>query len=241
MKLASRLRALAAVSQPERAAQVVVPSVVLEGVKRALISGETHYTNRPGIPALRTRLAQEIVRLGGPSYDPDLGVVITASAREALFVTLLGLGLPQGEVLIAGAAGDEYAGLFSLVGLRPRSIGPLTDSVRLLYFESVDAPAAAATTVEATAVNLPILLNLRSAVGAAGAPAAFTGPACRPVIVGDLDALPGMPAFGVGFVAGPTAMVGAARTWKQAFSICTAAPSQRAALVALAARQTEGV
>jgi hypothetical protein len=143
--------------------------------------------------------------------------------------------------MMAGTAAQEYAGLFSLFGLRPISIGAFADSVRLLFLDSVDAPMTEEFIRQAAGVGLPILLNLRSAIGAADASTSFTGPDCRPVIVGDLDALPGMAAFGVGFVAGPTAIVGAARTWKQAFSICTAAPSQRAALVAFEARHSEAV
>jgi aspartate/methionine/tyrosine aminotransferase len=53
------------------------------------------------------------------------------------------------------------------------------------------------------------------------------------IAVGSLDDLPGVASFRVGFVAGPEAAMRRVQTWKQALSICTAGPSQRAALAAL--------
>ena len=67
-----------------------VPPSVLTAVRTALLDGETHYTNRPGIPELRQRLAEEVERLGGPSYDSD-SIVVTNSECEALYVILLAM------------------------------------------------------------------------------------------------------------------------------------------------------
>lgn len=53
------------------------------------------------------------------------------------------------------------------------------------------------------------------------------------IVIGSLDALPGVGSFRVGFVAGPEPALKRIQTWKQALSICTAGPSQRAALTAL--------
>ncbi len=53
------------------------------------------------------------------------------------------------------------------------------------------------------------------------------------IVVGSLDALPGVVSFRVGFAAGPEPVMKRIQTWKQALSICTAGPSQRAALAAL--------
>lgn len=51
--------------------------------------------------------------------------------------------------------------------------------------------------------------------------------------VGTLDDLPGLSSFRVGFVCAPRELALKICTWKQALSICSAAPSQRAALLAL--------
>lgn len=52
-------------------------------------------------------------------------------------------------------------------------------------------------------------------------------------LVGTLDDLPGLSSFRVGFVCAPRELALKIGTWKQALSICSAAPSQRAALLAL--------
>jgi hypothetical protein len=53
------------------------------------------------------------------------------------------------------------------------------------------------------------------------------------ICVGHLDSLPGLDHFRMGYVAGPPDLVKRIQTWKQAFSICSAAPSQRAGLFAI--------
>lgn len=55
----------------ERVAQLEesVPAAVWNAVRQALLSGETHYTPRPGLRELRRKLAEVIARRGGPSYD----------------------------------------------------------------------------------------------------------------------------------------------------------------------------
>jgi len=245
MKLSARALALAPVSEAARSDKVTIAADVLKAVHDALIGGETHYTNRPGIPALRSRVADELQLLGGPAFDPNLGVVITAGVREALFVTMLGLRLLPGEVIVGGPDdGGEFADLFSLIGLRPVSLGDAPSSsadARLVYHEREQDDTATATLIAtATGQGLPLVLNIRSSIGSDRA-ATLSALAShdQSMVVGDLDALPGIAAFRVGFVAGPAALVAGARLWKQAFSICTAAPSQRAALIALDRRRKE--
>ncbi len=131
-----------------------VPAGILAGVRQALLSGETHYTARPGIPELRAKVAERLA-LSDRTADE---VIITSGEREAIFVARLALGLDP------------------------------------LSFQEV----------------LP-----------------------SSMIVGTLDDLPGLSSFRVGFVCAPRELASEIRTWKQALSICSAAPSQRAALVAL--------
>lgn len=242
MKLSARSQTLRSVSGPVPSGGVTVPADILTAVHDALIGGETHYTNRPGIPALRGRVVEAIQLLGGPVFDSNLGVVITAGTREALFVTILGLRLSPGEVIVHEADDVEFADLFCLMGLRPISIGDIPTSsadARLVYLEREHADdVRVALIAAATVKNLPVVLNVRSSIGA-GQADALSGVDEKTTIIGDLDALTGIAAFRVGFVAGPVAMIAGARVWKQAFSICTAAPSQRAALVALDAWRKE--
>jgi len=123
------------------------PDALLAGVERALLAGETHYTDRPGIRELREKVALKL----GLEVD---GVIITNGAREGAFVT----GLALGE--------------------RPDDL-----------------------------------------------------------MIGNFHDLEGISSFRVGFVAGPVETAKKVRTMKQALSICTAAPSQRAVILALEASE----
>ena len=70
-------------------------------------------------------------------------------------------------------------------------------------------------------------------VGAAGfgeAPTAWASIDADSIVVGSLDGVAGMSAYRVGYAAGPRVAMAKVMKWKQAFSICTAAPSQRAAI-----------
>lgn len=120
-----------------------VPLEILEGVRDALLAGETHYTDRPGIRELREKVAERLERTADE-------VIITTGEREAKFVTRLALG-------------------------------DVTDDI----------------------------------------------------VIGDWDELPGLSSFRVGYVAAAPELAKKIRAWKQALSICTAAPSQRAVLLAL--------
>ena len=56
------------------------------------------------------------------------------------------------------------------------------------------------------------------------------------IVIGSLDGLEAMQPFRLGFVAAPPKTLAGITRWKQASSICSRAPSQRAALLALGVR-----
>ena len=123
-----------------------VPAEILDGVRKALEGGETHYTDRPGVRELRERVARKL------GYEPD-EVVITNGESEGRFVARLALG---------DGAEDR-------------------------------------------------------------------------VEVGSFDELSGMSSFRVGYVAAKEDDAKKVKGMKQALSICTAAPSQRAVILSLGA------
>ena len=73
---------------------------VLATVERHLRAGRNQYAPMPGVPALRTALAEKIARLYGRQYDPDREILITSGATEALFSTLTALVHPGDEVVL---------------------------------------------------------------------------------------------------------------------------------------------
>ncbi len=250
MALADRLLWLGdapAVNRVEATGEI--PADLLKAVEEALLAGETHYTVRAGLPELRRRLAQRLTQEGGPSYDSVDNVLITTGESEALFVALLGLAPGPGEILVASSRRCAHEALFHLMGLRAKSAAEITRparETRLIYREwSSNQDTQAALIRLAVEHGLPDILNLEDALGCGDLAGRTRGEGeagdwfprfshDRTIVVGNLGSLPGMSSFRVGYLMGPERLVARIRVWKQAFSICSPAPSQRAALIALA-------
>jgi hypothetical protein len=228
--LADRVALLPAICASELD-PVRVPPGILAAVRAALLAGDTHYTSRPGVPALRRQIAGALARRGIAGIDADLGVVVTSGERESLFVALLANRQTRGLACVLAPTVHEP--LFHFMGwdLAPCS-GSLSPDARLLYREA-DVPHGehweALKAIENVS-SVVDLLNLGARLTTADAMPPVL--ATRTLIIGSCRGLAGQEAFGTGFVAGPAALLNGIRTWKQAFSICTAAPAQRAALTA---------
>jgi len=110
-----------------------VPRDILEGIREALLAGETHYTARPGIPELRARVAERLDFAGRTGEE----VVITSGEREALFVARLALGL---DPLSLGKSASIV-----VLGAEPfgRDLGPLPPATT--YVGSLDGLPGLAT------------------------------------------------------------------------------------------------
>jgi aspartate/methionine/tyrosine aminotransferase len=217
---------------------------LLEDLRDHLLAGETHYTTRPGVLELRQQLARRITITGGPEYDAERETIITAGEGEALFATLLGLGLSEGSLVSANDEGGRHSNLFAILGIQvvqpadPNMAPPLLE-----YSELATDKADADTTgrdqlpQEAMEGDLPCQTDEKKKrivnVGSlAFGGSTFGWPAVGPrtVVIGNFDGLAGISSFRLGYVVGPKALLKKIMAWKQAFSICTAAPSQRAAI-----------
>ena len=105
------------------------PEEVREAAVRALRDGRgNQYPPGPGIPELRTAIAEHQLQLYGPTYDPDTEVLVTAGATEAIAAALLALLEPGDEVIALEPYYDSYAACVGLAGgtrvpvtLRPRA------------------------------------------------------------------------------------------------------------------------
>jgi aspartate/methionine/tyrosine aminotransferase len=234
--LADRIAALNDVSlADETSAEHDADAAMLSAIETALLGGETHYTVRPGIPELRRLISQEIVRAGGPfpdAADPTDNVLITSDVAETLFVIVLGLRLESGGAVCLTREACRHERLFRLMGLR---IEPEPSSDTRLIYRSWDVgekqQAEGVAWVEGK--DVPDVLDL--------GPTLFDRPwasfppvePSRTLITGNLDTLPGMVSFRVAYLVGPKDQLTRIRTWKRALSICSAAPSQRAAIHAI--------
>lgn len=77
-----------------------VPAHILEAIKRALDSGQTHYTPGAGIPALREAAFRKMVEANRIPVESPESVFITNGAMNALYVAFRALVDPGAEVII---------------------------------------------------------------------------------------------------------------------------------------------
>ncbi|MFF4181931.1 pyridoxal phosphate-dependent aminotransferase [Streptomyces sp. NPDC001691] len=93
------------------------PEAVREAAVRALREGRgNQYPPGPGVPELRTAIAEHQRRRYGLSYDPDSEVLVTAGATEAIAASLLALLEPGDEVIALEPYYDSYAACIAMAG-----------------------------------------------------------------------------------------------------------------------------
>ncbi len=228
---------------------------LLASLRHHLLAGETHYPDRPGMAELRRRVGAALPGAGFPARDADC-VLITQGEGESLFVTILGLGEGEGTT-IAGKSGGRHQRLLDWMQVRVTEPGTDADAAFHLieYGAGATAPeeesashAAELPQVHAIGNRLFANAEARASASSGGRNDASSGsqsPDAPPeaadalsdaIVIGSLDGLEGMHPFRLGFVAAPKAVRPRIAKWKQASSICSPAPSQRAALWALGVR-----
>ncbi|MFH8260196.1 pyridoxal phosphate-dependent aminotransferase [Streptomyces roseolus] len=93
------------------------PEEIREAAVRALRDGRgNQYPPGPGVPELRTAIADHQRARYGLEYDPDTEVLVTAGATEAIAAALLALVGPGDEVVALEPYYDSYAACVALAG-----------------------------------------------------------------------------------------------------------------------------
>lgn len=93
------------------------PEEIREAAVRALRAGHgNQYPPGPGVPELRTAIAEHQRRHYALTYDPDSEVLVTAGATEAIAATLLALVEPGDEVIALEPYYDSYAACVAMAG-----------------------------------------------------------------------------------------------------------------------------
>ncbi|MFD4639762.1 pyridoxal phosphate-dependent aminotransferase [Lentzea sp. NPDC058436] len=95
------------------------PPAITDAAIRALRSGRTHYSPSRGLPELRAAVAEKLARDNEVLADPADGVIITPSAKHALYAALTALLDPGDEVVIPSPGWVSYAAMVSLAGATP--------------------------------------------------------------------------------------------------------------------------
>ncbi|MFD7135285.1 pyridoxal phosphate-dependent aminotransferase [Streptomyces sp. NPDC059894] len=93
------------------------PEEIREAAVRALRDGRgNQYPPGPGVPELRTAVAEHQRRRYGLTFDPDTEVLVTAGATEAIAAALLALLEPGDEVVALEPYYDSYAACIAMAG-----------------------------------------------------------------------------------------------------------------------------
>jgi aspartate/methionine/tyrosine aminotransferase len=218
-----------------------IPEGLLDCLREHLATGETHYTARPGIKELRDAIGHEIGRIGGMARESD-GVIVTHGEGEALYVTLLGLGLSSASKLAVHGQ-CRHGTLLDLLGIAAVGVNKTESANADATYREIAEEGAGGARVAGGAGDTGSerfeIASLGDLLFSAGSHTdALQNMPDSAIIIGSLDSVPGLDHFRLGFVAGPPDLVKRIQKWKQALSICTAGPSQRAALYAIEGRST---
>ncbi len=202
-----------------------LPASVIEAAASALDRGETHYTDRPGIPEFRAWVADHMRERYRVSVDPA-EVTITCGSTEARFVCMTLLAAPGSSVLCPGDS-SRIRGAAHLVGAS--IVDALRDDISLLYIRPDDYRETSIELLQrAEETDWWIVYDLSFAKTLAPFhPAQNTKLASRVVTINSLSE--SMAGWRLGWMAG-SEMALRLRAGKQAITICTTAVSQWAGL-----------
>ncbi len=202
-----------------------VPANVIAAAEAALARGETHYTDRPGIPELRAWVAEQLLERWNVAVDPS-EVTITCGSTEARYVAMTQLAEPGGAVLCPGDSA-RIRGALHLLGAR--IVDSIQDDVRLLYLTPDDYRETSIELLQrAEAADWWIVYDLSFAKTAPSFHPAQNPKLARRVV--SIDSWSGqLPGWRLGWMAS-SEMALKLRAGKQAITICSTAVSQWAGL-----------
>ncbi|MER5951140.1 pyridoxal phosphate-dependent aminotransferase [Streptomyces sp. NPDC001904] len=241
------------------------PEQVREAAVRALRDGRgNQYPPGPGVPELRTAIADHQKRRYGIELDADREVLVTAGATEAIAASLLALVEPGDEVIALEPYYDSYAASIALAGgtrvpvtLRPDGgafrldldelRAAVTPRTRLLLVNTPHNPTgtvltrAELTAIAELAVERDLLVVTDEVYehltydDAAHVPlATLPGMRERTVTIGSAGKTFSFTGWKVGWVTSSPELVTAVRSAKQFLTYVSAGPFQYAVAEALA-------
>ncbi|MGV9266540.1 pyridoxal phosphate-dependent aminotransferase [Kitasatospora sp. NPDC003701] len=237
------------------------PASVARAAADAVLAGRgNQYPPGPGIPELRTAIAEHQQRFRGLAYDPDTEVLVTAGATEAIAAALLALLEPGDEVIALEPFYDSYAACIAMAGavrvpltLRAPDFRPdlerlrslVTPRTRLLLLNSPHNPTGLVLSPEelaaiaALAVEHDLLVVADEVYehlvfsGAHHPIAALPGMRERTVSISSAGKTFSFTGWKVGWVTASAPLVAAVRTAKQYLTYVSAGPFQYAVADAL--------
>ena len=233
------------------------PQVVLEAAQAAIRDGRNQYAPLPGVPALRSAIAEHQQRFYGIELDPATQVQVTMGATEAIAAAILALAEPGDDVLAFDPSYDSYSAAAMMTGARfvPIPLNPpdftfdelrATPKARILLVNSPHNPTGRVFTREelqriADFVIEHDLIAITDEVyehlvfdGLEHIPlSTLPGMAERTLTISSLGKTFSVTGWKVGWATGPAPLVAAVRTAKQFLTFAGATPFQHAGAAAL--------
>ncbi|MFD3331510.1 pyridoxal phosphate-dependent aminotransferase [Streptomyces sp. NPDC058700] len=240
------------------------PEEIREAAVRALRDGRgNQYPPGPGVPELRSAIADHQRERYGLPYDPDTEVLVTAGATEAIAAALLALVEPGDEVIALEPYYDSYAACVAMAGgtrvpvtLRPHEgsyvldldelRAAVTDRTRLILLNTPHNPTgtvlsrAELTAVAELAIERDLLVVTDEVYehlvfdGAEHLPiASLPGMRERTVTIGSAGKTFSFTGWKVGWVTASPELTSAVRSAKQFLTYVSSGPFQYAIAEAL--------
>ena len=240
------------------------PAAVAEAARAAIADGRgNQYPPGPGVPELRSAVAEHQRRWYGISVDPDSEVLVTAGATEAIASALLGLLNPGDEVVVLEPYYDSYVACIGWAGAtrRPVTLRPpdfaldvdalraaVTDRTRMVLLNTPHNPTGAvlsraelqaiadvAVEHDLVVVSDEVYEHMAFDADRPHLPiATLPGMRERTLTLGSAGKTFAFTGWKVGWATGPAELVSAARGIKQFLTYVSGGPFQYAVAAGLA-------
>ncbi len=236
------------------------PASLLEDAVGAIRGGANQYPPGPGVPALREAVAAHQARFRGLTVDPA-DVLVTVGATEAIAATVLALTTPGDEVVTFEPYYDSYAATVALAGATRRTVvlrspdfavdeaalrAAFSDRTRVVLLNTPHNPTGKVFTRAELELVARLAVEHDAVVVADevyehmtyGVPhvsiATLPGMAERTLTISSAGKTFSVTGWKVGWVHGPSELVGAVRAVKQFLTFVGSGPFQPAVAKALA-------
>ena len=131
------------------------PTEVLDAAVAAIHGGYNQYPPGPGLPVLRQAIAEHQRRFYGIELDPDIEVLVTAGATEAIAGALLGMLSSGDEVIVFEPMYDSYLPLIAIAGATAVPVLLAADETGRFGFDADALRAAVTPRTKLIMVNTP--------------------------------------------------------------------------------------
>jgi N-succinyldiaminopimelate aminotransferase len=236
------------------------PPEVLEAAVDALRSGRNQYPPGPGILELRQAISAHQKRFYGLEFDPELEVLVTAGATEAITAALLALCETGDEVVVFEPFYDSYGAAIAMAGAQRRVVpleppgwtfdpdrlrAAVTPRTRVVMVNTPHNPTGKVFSADELETIAAVcrdhdLLAVTDEVyehlifeGRHVPLCTLPGMASRTVTISSAGKTFSFTGWKVGWVCGPAALVAAVRTVKQFLTYVNGAPFQPAVAAGL--------